>query len=142
MTSVTTQPHDPRQAAARRGSENLRGAAIPLVVGLFIGTIFVLVFVAAFHDPKPHHLPVAVVAPPQVVTALGFQSVSNGDAIDLRTYPTPSAARSAVGDRTVFGAFVVDAQGPTLLVAGANGPRSPRPCRVCSVPRHRPPDRD
>lgn len=54
---------------------------IPLVVGLFIGTIFVTVFVAAFHDPKPHHLPVAVVAPPPVITALQAQSKSNGDAI-------------------------------------------------------------
>lgn len=131
MVSVTEHPPDQRRAdehprpgprRAQQRSGNLRGALVPLVVGLFIGTIFVSVFVAAFHDPKPHQLPVAVVAPPQVVTALRTQSAGNDGALDVRSYPTASAARSAVADRTVFGAFIVDAQGSTLLVAGANGP--------------------
>jgi len=115
-----THPHRERTQQPR--GQNVRGAAIPLVVGLFIGTIFATVFLAAFHDPKPHHLPVAVVAPAQVITALQTQSRSNDDAIDFRSYSTASAARSALSDRTVFGAFIVDVQGPTLLVAGANGP--------------------
>lgn len=133
MASLDDPPPDPRHTSyhirpgrrrAQRRGENLRGALVPLVVGLFIGVIFVSVFVAAFHDPKPRNLPVAVVAPPQVVTILRAQAASNGDAFDIRSYPTAAAARSAVTDRTVFGAFVVDVQGPTLLVAGANGARS------------------
>lgn len=131
MDTVSDHPphhHDAAAASSRvtrpqqtRG-ERLRGAAVPLLVGLFIGSIFVSVFLAAFHDPKPHHLPVAVVAPPQVLAALQAQSANNGEAVDIRDYTSASTAESAVHDRAVFGAFIVDPQGPTLLVSGANGP--------------------
>lgn len=103
-------------------AENVRGAVVPLVVGLLIGSIFVLVFLAAFHDPKPRDLPVAVVAPAQVVSAVRTQSTKNDDAFDVRSYPSEAAARTAVHDREVFGAFIVGPRGPNLLVAGGNGP--------------------
>ncbi|MCL2533777.1 MAG: hypothetical protein FWE39_06390 [Nocardiaceae bacterium] len=93
-----------------------------MLVGLLIGAIFAAVFLAAFHDPKPHNLPVAVVAPPPVMDAVAAQSAANGDAFDVRPYASPEMAREAVRTHEVSGAFVAGIPASELIVAGANGP--------------------
>ncbi|WFR72535.1 ABC transporter permease [Prescottella defluvii] len=92
------------------------------MVGLLVGAIFAAVFLAAFHDPKPHELPVAVVGPPPVVAAVAAQSAANGDAFDVRPYDSPEVARDAVRTHDVFGAFVAGTPAAELILAGANGP--------------------
>lgn len=101
---------------------NVRAVLIPVLVGLMIGGLFVGVFLSAFHDPKPHGLPVAVVAPASVVSTVQSQAAAADNALDVLAYPDRTAALNAVLDRTVLGAFVVGPQGPELLIAGANGP--------------------
>ncbi len=103
------------------GRAAVTGVVVPLVVGLLIGTTFVAVFLSAFHDPRPHHLPVAVAGPPAVRAAVASLSEQNGDPVDVSSSSSGAAARSAVRDREVLGALVVDASGSTLVVAGANG---------------------
>ena len=100
----------------------VRAALVPPVVGLLIGSLFVAVFLAAFHDPKPRGLPVAVVAPAAVLSMLQSQAGSDDGPLEVRAYADRGSAEAAVRERTVLGAFVASASGPELLVAGANGP--------------------
>ncbi|SFT85131.1 hypothetical protein SAMN05660657_03509 [Geodermatophilus amargosae] len=71
----------------------------------------------------PHDLPLAVAGPPpataQVTAALDTASPG---AFDVRPVDDEAAARSAIEDREVYGAVVVDASGPRLLVASAASP--------------------
>jgi hypothetical protein len=110
---------EPGGAAQRQAA--IRGAAIPVVVGLLIGGLFVAVFLAAFHAPTPHDLPVGVVGPASTVSSVRSQAESSG-ALEVHSYPDREAARSAVLQRDILGAYVVGSKGPELLVAGANGP--------------------
>lgn len=123
-THDATEPHAPDhvrddEPLSRRAT--LVGVLLPPIVGLLIGTTFVAVFLAAFHAPTPHHLPVAVVAPRAVVDAVTSGSARSDDAFDIRTYDDEATARAAVQDHTVYGALVVGRSDATLLVAGANG---------------------
>ena len=115
-----TLPTDNSLAAQRRSTA--RGVLVPLVASLLIGGLFVGVYLAAFHNPKPHQLPVAVVAPADSVSALQSQAAGSGDALEVVSYPDRGAAETAVAHREVLGALVVAPAGPELLVAGANGP--------------------
>jgi hypothetical protein len=93
-------------------------AAAALVFGMCLAGSLV----TAFHQPTPHRLPVAVVAPAALVGRLATELEAQQPAgFQLDSYPKPDAARTAVVDRTDDGAFVVGPQGADLLVAGAAG---------------------
>lgn len=103
----------------------LKGVLLPVAVVLAIGTIFVSVYLAAFHAPRPHDLPVAVVgtaAQAQEAEDALERAVSGGFAV--RTYSGEAAAREAVEHREVYAAYLPGSgQGSgRLLYAGANGP--------------------
>jgi len=114
--------HVPQRPPRRGHRRHLPGAVIPLVVGLVIGPVFVALYLAAFHAPVPHHLPIGVVAPEQVVTSIEQHSAEHGDAFAVTTFPTERDARDGVTDHTVDGALIVDDGRAHLFVAGANGP--------------------
>jgi hypothetical protein len=87
---------------------------------LAIGVGFIFSYVGAFHDPRPHQVPVAVVAPPQEASALSARL--NGLAgAPLRAVPVQqeSTARQQVRNDDVTAALIVDPRGRTdrLLVA-------------------------
>ncbi len=92
------------------------------MVGLLIGSLFVVIFLAAFHDPKARGLPVAVVAPAAVLSMLQSQAGSDDGPLEVRAYADRDSAEAAVRERTVLGAFVASPTATELLVAGANGP--------------------
>ncbi|MFK0282607.1 ABC transporter permease [Streptomyces sp. NPDC090499] len=97
---------------------------MPVAVVLIIGSTFVSVYLAAFHAPKPHHLPVAVVGTTQQYgyAAAGLEKGIPGG-FDVKWYSHEADARAAVEDRKVYAAYVAHTKGaPTLLYAGANGP--------------------
>ncbi|MEU6228908.1 ABC transporter permease [Streptomyces sp. NPDC047042] len=97
---------------------------LPVAIVLLIGSIFVSVYLAAFHAPEPHDLPVAVVGTAQQTrqTADGLERGMPGG-FEVKRYADESAARQAVRDRTVYAAYLTSAEGsPELLYAGANGP--------------------
>lgn len=78
-------------------------------------------FLAAFHEPTPHQVPVGVVAPAAQAHELGAvldARIPGG--LSLQAYPTTAAAREAVAQRAVDGSFIAGAH-PVLLVAGAGG---------------------
>jgi len=103
----------------------VRGVIIPAMVGLIIGTIFVSVFLAAFHAPRPHDLRVGVVGtgPQMAAISSGLASRAPGS-FELVPYGSVDAAEDGIRDRTVYGAYVIGVDGGTaeLLSAGANGP--------------------
>jgi hypothetical protein len=79
-------------------------------------------FTWAFHDPQPHAVPIAVVAPPAVQHQLrgGLDAHAPG-AFDLRAYGTADKARDAVRRRDADGAFLAGRAGAVVLVAGGAG---------------------
>jgi hypothetical protein len=93
------------------------------MVVLAIGLIFVAVYLAAFHAPRPHHLPVAVVASAQTARALqaDVNRVIPGG-FELNRVPSQHAARDAIAHRRAYGAMLAGSGDLTLLYAGANGP--------------------
>ncbi len=110
----------PRPASPSHG--DVKGTLLPVAVGLLIGSIFVSVFLAAFHDPRPHGLPVAVVGSPQLQAQAERISAAGEDAFSIRTYATAADASAAVQRADVYGAVITSAAGrPSLVVAGAQG---------------------
>jgi hypothetical protein len=103
-------------------SSHHRAIVAPVAVVLAIGLIFVSVFLAAFHAPRPHDLPLAVVGPPaaaqRVAAALG-QARPGGFAV--HHYGSVAAARAALEHRDVYGVVDAAPAGRELLYAGANG---------------------
>ncbi|MGW0086252.1 ABC transporter permease [Streptomyces sp. NPDC003393] len=121
----TTPHHAENITSARHGPSTRQAVLTPIMVGLIIGTLFVAVFLAAFHAPEPRNLPVGIVGPTQNVETVErtLQATTPG-AITLTTYPTAAAARNAVEHRHIYGAYVITSDGAraSLLEAGANGP--------------------
>ncbi|MFE5857152.1 ABC transporter permease [Streptomyces sp. NPDC056500] len=118
--SGSTPP--PRQRSA------LAALLLPVVMAVAIGSVFIGVYLSAFHAPVPRDLPVTVVG-----TAATAQTVQ--DRLDARspggfhierTADTP-AARAAVEHGDTFAAYLphvpdTGSSGPQLLHAGAHGP--------------------
>ncbi|MET9659036.1 ABC transporter permease [Streptomyces sp. NPDC006510] len=118
--------HPPTVDAAppQQGAGGVKGVLLPVVIVLAIGSIFVSVFLAAFHAPKPHDLPVAVVGTTAQLAQV-TQGLERGlpGGFEVKGYADEDAARRAVQDRTVYAAYVVGAgKSAELLYAGANGP--------------------
>jgi hypothetical protein len=93
-----------------------------LAVGLVVGFAFVAFFTSALHDPRPNALRVGVVGPPpaaeQVQQRLG-QAMPQG--FDVQRYDDEAAARHAIREQDIDGAFIPDPVRPRLLLAGASG---------------------
>ena len=96
----------------------LRHATLILVAGVALAASFV----GAFHDPRPHEMPVGVVAPAAQLTRLqAATGVHDPGALSLRPYPNAGAAAAAIRDRTLDGAVVLTPGHARLLVASAAG---------------------
>jgi hypothetical protein len=97
---------------------------VPLVASV---AVLLTVMLAAFAWPAvrsaPRDLPIAVSGPPAAVASLsGGLAAAEPGAFAVRTLPDEAAARTAIEDREIYGAVVVDAAGPRLLVASAASP--------------------
>ena len=76
----------------------------------------------AFHEPSPHAVPVAIVAPTRVDGEVRSALTARAPGgFDLHTYPSAARARDAIDARAVDGALVATPRGMTLLVAQAGG---------------------
>jgi hypothetical protein len=94
----------------------------PIAAGLVLMLTLLLVLGTAIRDPRPHDLPVGIVAPPPLAQQLiqGFGQHAPG-AFAFTTYGTEADALAAVDRRDVDAALVVGPAGPRLVVAGAAG---------------------
>ncbi len=75
---------------------------------------FAFSYVGAFHEPTPHHVPIAVVGPPAAAVQLNRLP---GDPLDARQASSRSDALSQIDDRDVYGAYEVATN--RLFVASA-----------------------
>lgn len=97
-----------------------------LVMGLWLPAIFLagllFSFLPAFHHPAPHHVKVAVAAPPATTAQLQHRlDAAIPDGFTLRPVDTAAEARSAVLNKDAVAAFVPAVRRPQLYGAKANG---------------------
>jgi hypothetical protein len=91
-----------------------KAVALVLLPALVLTLAFAFSYVGAFHDPTPHHVPVAIVGPPAVAAQLDGLP---GDPLDARQASSRPDALSQIDDRDVYGAY--DAATNRLFVASA-----------------------
>ncbi|MEU1477645.1 ABC transporter permease [Streptomyces sp. NPDC005760] len=70
----------------------------------------------------PHDLPLGVAGPAAAAAPVEQGLRQHKGAFEIHHYADERAARTAIEDRTVYGAVVVSAQGPELLTASAASP--------------------
>lgn len=85
-----------------------------LLPALVLMLAFAFSYVGAFHDPTPHHVPVAVVGAPAVAAQLNRLP---GDPLDARQVSSRAEALAQIDDREVYGAY--DVATNRLFVASA-----------------------
>jgi hypothetical protein len=92
-----------------------------VAAALTLGFLFITSVLDAYHAPSPHHVPVAVVGPPQAVakiqTALGQRAPG---AFDVDPYQSAAAARQAIENRRVDAALVLAAPAGASAPGGAS----------------------
>jgi hypothetical protein len=122
-------PAEPSRPATETFTEELRDAFAPRTLVLVVGVAllclgFVLSYVGAFHDPTPHRIPVALVAPAQVSDQLvdGLNGIE-GEPVHATAVADEAAARRQLERGEISGALLVDPTGTedTLLVATGQG---------------------
>jgi hypothetical protein len=91
-----------------------KAVTLVLVPALVLMLAFAFFYVGAFHEPTPHHVPLAVVGPPAVAAQLNRLP---GEPLDARQASSRSDALSQINDRKVYGAY--DAATDRLFVASA-----------------------
>jgi nucleotide-binding universal stress UspA family protein len=84
--------------------------------------IFVALAVGAYHAPRPHNLPVAIVGSATVTGGIEHAlDTALPGAIDWHSYPSAADARTAITQRQVDGALVASGTGLRGLVATGGG---------------------
>ncbi|MDH6119738.1 DUF3533 domain-containing protein [Kitasatospora sp. GAS204B] len=121
-TAVLTDA--PAQYAGSLATE-LKDAVTPRAVALVLGAwvvavAFMVSYVGAFHAPVPHRIPVAVVAPAQLVDELNSLT---GEPLKADAAPNAETARERIMNRDADAALILhDGAAPdVLLVASAAG---------------------
>ncbi|GAA4119871.1 DUF3533 domain-containing protein [Nocardioides fonticola] len=105
----------------RPDTRTIAGALVAVVV---LQLLFAFSYIAAFHDPSPHGVPLAVAAPTEEAAAQVAQGLERegGDAVTTTVVADESAATARVRDREAAAALVV---GPKktdrLYIASAAG---------------------
>ncbi|WP_329459749.1 ABC transporter permease [Streptomyces sp. NBC_01497] len=112
--------HAMDSATTVRGAAGMKGVLLPVLIVLGIGSIFVSVYLAAFHAPAPHHLPVAVVGDERTLAGVerGLEHGQPGG-FTVRGYASESEARTALHDRQVYAAYIAPGAGSASSAAGS-----------------------
>ncbi|MFE9780810.1 ABC transporter permease [Streptomyces sp. NPDC005775] len=100
---------------------NRRLVAVVLLVPIVV-TLALWAFAWPAARTAPRDLPVGVAGSAPVADRLQQQLEQRHDAFEIHRYDSEAAARTAIEDRSVYGAVVVTAKGPELLTASAAGP--------------------
>ena len=127
-----TAPHPPPQpapATQQRFLAELAGAfnrrTFLLVIGvLLIQAGFVLSYVGAFHDPSPHRVPIAVLAPADISGHLVSElNAIGGQPLDATAVADETIGRTLLRHGSTSGLLIIKPAASTdvLLVAGGGG---------------------
>ena len=119
---VDTEPGIPAPVL-NAGAGIRKAVLVPVITALAIGTVFVAVYLAAFHAPAARHQPLGIAASDQVAarTELALNDTAP-DAYTFHRYASAATARRAVTHDQVPAALVTNGHGMALLAAGAQGP--------------------
>ena len=79
-----------------------KAVALVLLPATVLMLAFAFFYVGAFHDPTPHHVPLAVVGPPSVAAQLNRLP---GAPLDARPVSSRADALSQIDGREVYGAY-------------------------------------
>jgi hypothetical protein len=71
---------------------------------------------------EPRGVPVGIAGPPEAAASIEEPLANEGGAFEIHRYADESAARQAILDREIYGAFVASPGGSTLLIASAGSP--------------------
>lgn len=110
---------DERSGARWRSGLTARNTLLVVaILGIQLG--FIASYLGAFHNPKPHRVPLAVVAPAGTPPAQAGQAVDRlnsipGAPLAAHLVPDEAAARDELADRKIYGAYLPSAQGPDRL---------------------------
>lgn len=109
-----TPPRRPRSGSV------WKPLGLTMLIPFFLATVMGLAYLGAFHQPEPHHLPVAVVGdtPATLVFAQTLKNES-GEALDVRTVATADSARQLIENREVYAAYAPAGSSATLFVSSA-----------------------
>ncbi|AIJ11671.1 DUF3533 domain-containing protein [Streptomyces lividans] len=126
MTGTTGGPAAVEGGAREelRDAITLRAALIMLGV-LLLQLGFALSYMGAFHAPRPHDVPITLVAPPEMRGDLAARlDALPGDPLRVTAVADAAEARARLLDRRTDAALLVapDTRLDTLLVASAGGP--------------------
>jgi hypothetical protein len=97
-------------------SRDVRRTLVTVSWLLVVQAVLVAAFVLPGYKPEAHHVPVGVVAPPEVVHALEAKA---GDDFDFKSYDSGADARDAIDDRDVYGVLLAGGKQQRLLIASA-----------------------
>src|SRR4051794_13453584 len=121
MTPSDTPGHG--RARGSRNPREMRRATLTLLFPLYVAVGFATNFIGALHDPKPHHVKVAIVGAPAATAplarALG-DTPTNGFAVSQLV--SVAQARRLVAARRLAGAYVPGLNRPAVIVATAASP--------------------
>ena len=103
-------------------AERRRLAGVPLLIValclvLLVQAAFVLSYIGALHDPKPHDVRLGVVGASPLTIA-----VAKHFSLKIKQYSSEATARAAIDKRNIDGAFVSGSPRARLVVAPAAGP--------------------
>ena len=103
------------------GHDHRPPAAAILVVPLIVAVVLTL-FAWPSSRLEPRDLPIGVAGPEAAVQPLERQLAAQGGAFDVHRYATEAETRDAIEDREVYGAFVAEPSGATVLTSSAGSP--------------------
>ncbi len=103
--------------ATKRGLTGMPLLIVALAVVLLVQAAFVLSYLGALHEPRPHHVALGVAGTSALPVAVGKQF-----SLKLTQYPSEAAALTAIDQRKIDGAFVVGPAGAKLIVVPAASP--------------------
>lgn len=119
---------EPHRSTSPTDRYSTRQLLIAVTVGVLLLQLgFITSYVAAFHQPTPRDIPIAVVAEPGLPAGVDQQVVDrlngiDGHPVSARVAANTYEVRTLIADRQVMGGYVVAASGPdTLITASAAG---------------------
>ncbi|GAA1361860.1 DUF3533 domain-containing protein [Arthrobacter rhombi] len=120
---ILDQP-EPRHSQSTPRRPRTSGVWKPLglmmLIPFFLATVMGLAYLGAFHQPAPHHLPVAVVgSSPQTLVFAQTLKNESGEELDVRTVSDADTARQLITDRQIYAAYAPGQDAATLMISSA-----------------------
>jgi hypothetical protein len=105
----------------RRERHRIEAAGLLGALGVtLVSAVFIVSFIGGLHTPGPRSVPIGLVGSPAQAARVGATlSHQAPGAFVISSYPNATAARNAIGDRSIDAALVPGPTGQHLLVASA-----------------------